>query len=217
MKTINNSILALLLTLSAGMFLSTSVAAKTPDGVTPANEAVCDVLNEEGTTKGLYGLCIAYCAATDSPEDLSSDDKIASLPIRSKRMLNNYNKKRNDADPQMPCATFYEESNCPAWSTNQRDLVGTYGYRRMQDDRSSTSSTSTYIVDREYTSSRDVKNVHHIIAYEKYGRKSAAHIDVALDRKTGIYARNVQNVIDNLTQEEYDSCIQDVKDHVMPL
>lgn len=39
---------------------STSVAQGTPDGVTPAVEAVCSKVKGAG-----YGLCVAYCEAND--------------------------------------------------------------------------------------------------------------------------------------------------------
>ena len=39
------------------LMFALSVAAETPDGQTPAEETVCDPLREDGTTKGLYGLC----------------------------------------------------------------------------------------------------------------------------------------------------------------
>ena len=48
------------------MFMTASpVLAQTPDGDTPAVETVCDSLQEDGITKGLYGLCVAFCEAQD--------------------------------------------------------------------------------------------------------------------------------------------------------
>ena len=70
--------------------------ANTPDGETPANEGVCDSLSD-GATKGLYGLCVAYCEA----QDLDSFDK---EPPRTK-ILENYNKKKQLTDPDMPCVS----------------------------------------------------------------------------------------------------------------
>jgi hypothetical protein len=34
-------------------------------GQTPAQEGVCDLLNDEGVTKGLYSLCLAFCGEQD--------------------------------------------------------------------------------------------------------------------------------------------------------
>jgi len=78
--------------------------ATTPDGFTPNDEVVCDSL--KGATPGLYGLCVAYCEGTDSPEDLTTEEKIASLPRPSTKLLANYNRMRKAGDPQMPCATY---------------------------------------------------------------------------------------------------------------
>jgi len=70
-----------------------SAFAKTPDGMTPAEEEVCDIV--KGGTPGLYGLCVAYCEAQD----------LDAFPKKSpnSRLLDNYNKKMRDGDPQMPC------------------------------------------------------------------------------------------------------------------
>ncbi len=76
--------------------------ASTPDGETPANEGVCDVLH--GGTPGLYGLCVAYCEA----QDLDHFDKD---PPNTK-ILANYRKKMRAGDPDMPCL----QVPCPCWS-----------------------------------------------------------------------------------------------------
>lgn len=81
--------------------LGGSAVAATPDGETPANEGVCDSL--QGGTGGLYGLCVAYCEA----QDLDSYEK---EPPRSK-ILENYNRKKQAGDPDMPCM----QTPCPCW------------------------------------------------------------------------------------------------------
>ena len=78
-----------------------SAFAKTPDGKTPAEEAVCDVV--KGGTPGLYGLCVAYCEAQDL-------DAFAKKSPNS-RLLDNYNKKMRDGDPQMPCLDDDEDED----------------------------------------------------------------------------------------------------------
>lgn len=82
-----------------------NVIAQTPDGETPANEGVCDVLH--GGTPGLYGLCVAYCEA----QDLDSFDK---EPPNNK-ILANYRKKMQAGDPDMPCVKV----PCPCWSADE--------------------------------------------------------------------------------------------------
>ncbi|MDH3600359.1 MAG: thrombospondin type 3 repeat-containing protein [Candidatus Tectomicrobia bacterium] len=48
------------LTLLALLTVVSLSAAKTPDGVTPAEESVCD-----GLPRTLWGLCVSYCEAMD--------------------------------------------------------------------------------------------------------------------------------------------------------
>lgn len=85
--------------------------ATTPDGETPANEGVCDVL--QGGTPGLYGLCVAYCEAQDL--DLVGDKEVPNTKI-----LANYRKKMRAGDPDMPCIKV----PCPCWTTEQLANVG---------------------------------------------------------------------------------------------
>lgn len=82
--------------------ISGSANATTPDGTTPANEGVCDVL--QGGTGGLYGLCVAYCEA----QDLDTLDK----QPPSLKILENYRKKMQAGDIDMPCVKV----SCPCWS-----------------------------------------------------------------------------------------------------
>jgi len=57
----------------------------------------------EGTTRGLHGLCMSYCAKRDlSQVDLNDSASIkAALPDIS--ILRKYNERRRPADPAMPC------------------------------------------------------------------------------------------------------------------
>jgi len=88
-----------------------TVSATTPDGVTPANEHVCDIL--QGGTPGLYGLCVAYCEAQDM-------DPVAEPNPPNNRILDNYNRKRQATDPEMPCV----RSPCNCWSLEEIGQVG---------------------------------------------------------------------------------------------
>ena len=81
----------------------TGNVAMAGDAITPANEGVCDVLHESGT-KGLYGLCVAYCEAQDL-------DVINKEPPNTK-ILENYDRKKQAGDPDMPCIQPVE---CPCW------------------------------------------------------------------------------------------------------
>ena len=74
------------------------------DALTPANEGVCDSL--QGGTPGLYGLCVAYCEAQDL--DSVNNDKKPNVKI-----LENYNKKKQAGDPDMPCV----QTPCPCFDS----------------------------------------------------------------------------------------------------
>ena len=64
---------------------------------------VCDELFT--ATDGLYGLCNAFCVAQDCGSYAPGEE-----PNSCTKILANYNKKRTEDDPQMPCATA-----CPCW------------------------------------------------------------------------------------------------------
>ena len=103
LKTLFPAAGMVLLTGLAG--ISGSVIASTPDGETPANEGVCDMLFNNGVTKGLYGLCVAYCEAQDLDEFGDEDPP-------NNKILENYNRKKQNSDPDMPCV----RAPCPCWS-----------------------------------------------------------------------------------------------------
>ena len=65
---------------------------------------MCDVLQADGTAKGLCGLCVAFCEAQDHADAAPSG-----------RILANYDKKRQPSDPAMPCIKI--EDPCPCWTS----------------------------------------------------------------------------------------------------
>jgi hypothetical protein len=109
--------------------------AKTPDRQTPAKESVCDPLKDDGVTKGLYGLCVAFCEAQDHADELVpiSREKLARLKSSSPsgRLLANYDKKRQAGDPEMPCIVVAQPivpepivaQPCPCWSTEEASAI----------------------------------------------------------------------------------------------
>jgi hypothetical protein len=88
-----------------------TAVALTPDGETPAEESVCDVLAADGITKGLYGLCIAFCEAQDLDHACVEDPETCAKS--ASRILANYEKKRTADDPTMPC--IISAPSCPCW------------------------------------------------------------------------------------------------------
>ena len=95
MRTLTFSVFLLI----ACTFTGSPAFAQTQDGVTPAEEGVCDALKAAGVTKGLYGLCVAYCEAE----------------AQSENVLENYNRKRAEDDPEMPCVEP-PTASCPCWT-----------------------------------------------------------------------------------------------------
>lgn len=109
--------------------LAGNVNASTPDGETPANEGVCDVL--QGHTPGLYGLCVAYCEAQDL-------DLVGEKETPNNKILANYRKKMREGDPDMPCL----QKPCPCWNADQLANVGA----TQTPTCMSTSSVATVLV-----------------------------------------------------------------------
>lgn len=68
------------------------VHSKTPDGLTPAVETICD---EAGLTGALWGLCNAYCEAMDCDTNPKASERAC------ESVLNNFHKKSGGEDP--PC------------------------------------------------------------------------------------------------------------------
>lgn len=98
--------------------------SQTPDGKTAARESVCDPLKAGDVTKGLYGLCVAFCEAHDAA-DFSvpfTKEQLAKL-LASKpdgRILQKYKDKMQDGDPPMPCLNVVVTANaCPCWTEGQ--------------------------------------------------------------------------------------------------
>lgn len=117
-----------LLLAEGGLLMVATAAAQTPDGQTPAEETVCDPLMDDGVTKGLYGLCVAFCEAQDhsSLNAAITEAELEALESEapSGRVLANYNKKKKETDPAMPCIKV--EESCPCWSAE--DLAGIDGF-----------------------------------------------------------------------------------------
>ena len=207
--------------------------AQTPDGATPANEGVCDVLQVDGVTKGLYGLCVAFCEAQDfasvsgpmTEEDL---EKIMDVP-NSGNILANYNKKKERAnnvnDPDMPCIKV--EEPCPCWAADELATIdgimydGYVATRTWCDDRDDDfgsfqrSSTILYEWDCPTGVCR--------ISSARTGRTNERGYDQGFcaweDVETNPYSRIVRSVSfgkfrDQLTIEQYEFCRNDIRNQI---
>ena len=90
------------------------------DGVTPAEETTCDELKADGITKGLYGLCVAYCEAQDIFDEtvpVTEEEALAIIEdsMPSEKILRNYDRRKKDTDPEMPCIVKVVDAICPCW------------------------------------------------------------------------------------------------------
>ncbi len=92
-------------------------AQGTPDEETPANEGVCDELAADGITKGLYGMCVAFCEAQDCEPDLALSDLFEKCRPSNEKLLQTYDKRKQPGDPEMPCV----KDPCPCWDFD--DLI----------------------------------------------------------------------------------------------
>lgn len=83
-----------------------------------ARTDVCDSLI--GATPGLYGLCTAYCKATELPRAMARANGkaggFADLAEKKDSVLQRYNAARRAGDPEMPCIA---QSACPCWGSAQ--------------------------------------------------------------------------------------------------
>ena len=158
--------------------LSGTANAATPDGETPANEGVCDAL--QGGTGGLYGLCVAYCEA----QDLDAFEK---EPPRTK-ILENYNRKKQAGDPDMPCLQI----PCPCW--NDAELAS------ISADGNAFCEAGTDMLKITNTTSGHARNS--ADATNTTGRGRCRYIDLTDPRTIRSF---------RITDEEATSCIAQVQ------
>lgn len=116
--------------------LDSTALATTPDGQTPAEETVCDQLKADGVTKGLYGLCVAFCEAHDFADitEPTTDEELLNIMkgAPSGKILAAYNRKKSATDPGMPC--IVEASSCPCFTDAElSDMDGVYDGQTLTD------------------------------------------------------------------------------------
>ena len=133
MKKLSTTLLGLL---AALVLMAPAAYSQTADGQTPADETVCDPLKADGVTKGLYGLCVAFCEAQDFAdlENPITEAEYEALEdgVPSGRILTNYNRKKTEADPPMPCVVI--EEPCPCWTSAElTELANSYDGSHILD------------------------------------------------------------------------------------
>ena len=76
-----NCIASFIFFLALGFLPAAPVIGTTPDLETPAEEGVCDSLKANTVTRGLYGLCVAFCEAQDftTPDEPITEAELDAL------------------------------------------------------------------------------------------------------------------------------------------
>ena len=96
--------------------------AEEPYGQTPAQEGLCDLLNDESVTKGLYSLCLAFCGeqgfASNELPFMEKKREAIQNGRPEKQILEKYNKIKKAEDPEIPCAVP-AEGECPCFSEDE--------------------------------------------------------------------------------------------------
>ena len=127
----------LLTVLSLSLLLQVSpvsAARVLSGGIAPSNAGICDAMSDSnpGLTKGLQGLCVAYCEARDYRADIGDVGALGRNDVAKGKILANYNRKKKAGDPDMPCVA--SNASCPAWSAAEIAAVGSRGYSKIRDD-----------------------------------------------------------------------------------
>ena len=219
-------ILSTLITLSVTCLIMTSsmnVSAKgKPE--TPANtqatakKQVCDVV--KGGTPGLYGLCVSYCVAQDLPHELPTAESIAALTPPARSILTNYNNKKKDTDPAMPCLAAASEpkdepvvvNNCLAWTNAELASIGATAGSTTYNDK----GTGYFLYDAEKATAINPDRQAFLYAAVNYSTLNNQYIGTFKHsiKTDGALTLNVNRVTD-LTFAEYEACKQAIVDHVI--
>jgi hypothetical protein len=118
-----------LVCIALAAFALPAAAQGTPDGITPANETVCDGL--KGGTPGLYGTCVALCEAQDCQAEYNTNTGLveydSSCSPSSDQLFNNYLKiyeKRGDpTNLKEPAVPPCVQIACPCWTEQELDNI----------------------------------------------------------------------------------------------
>jgi hypothetical protein len=194
------------------------VAAETPDGQTPAEETVCDPLREDGITKGLYGLCVAFCEAQDladitvplTPEALEA----LNIDAPSGRILENYNKKKQESDPGMPCILVQEP--CPCFTKQELQSIDGYDADGMYMETFDywTWSIGSYLI--SMMGERNSGATNDVIQAEVLTSAHSRSYCIYKNNQTTPPISRVLSTGDNgtLTQLEWDTCSELLQEEV---
>ena len=180
----------------------------TPDGQTPAEETICDPLKADGVSKGLYGLCVAFCEAHDFADgnititEAELDSLAAKAP--SGKILANYNKRKQESDPPMPCIVV--EPPCPCFTAAQLSEIDGYLDGAEIGISCPTNNPASII-------SAEPMNAPFSRFINVNSGGTCMHIDTQ-SAPTVITVLSVNAVLQTITPEEFDACKTMIQDHV---
>lgn len=213
MKTLLSSFLA---TLAVGLLaVVPPVYAETPDGGTPAEETVCDPLRDDGVTKGLYGLCVAFCEAQNiASEDVSiTEAELSGLQeaAPSGRILANYNKRKQATDPDMPCILV--EEPCPCWTAEELASIDGYSPTGVSIPLSCGTNTdpATQTIDTRQVAENDPTQVATATDRHRTGFETIELCDYRNVQVVPIIHRLLSVDAGTLTHEEAAACLEQVR------
>ena len=184
--------------------LAMTASAQTPDGETPAEETICDFLQNH--TKGLYGLCVAYCEAHDA-HLLSPGGDPAELTIPNQRILDNYRKKMKDGDPDMPCV---QTTPCPCWNAEQLDALPAPLLADADDNNRNACWLNNPSPEIEYNILENVNRneFHQVVSYYQLSvaKNNGTHFCTVNHDRSRFYTEIISPGGYLLTEEEFGVC-----------
>ncbi|MCI5146073.1 MAG: hypothetical protein D3923_11220 [Candidatus Electrothrix sp. AR3] len=103
----------------SALMLTTTAQASTSD-------TICSPLKNQ--VPGLYGLCVAFCSAHETELELSDDLKeLENLNQSQLRLYNNYQRKRGEDGPQLPCVHMPTVLTCSIYDEHDLNTKMTEG------------------------------------------------------------------------------------------
>jgi len=97
-----------------------------------------------GGTRGLFGLCVRYCAAQNCI-DVAGEDAPRACAMGAPHYLERYNARKSASDPEMPCIKQPEESSCPCWTDGELAALRTPGDQDVASCGMNVATSSTGI------------------------------------------------------------------------
>jgi hypothetical protein len=203
--------------LAPALVVASTAEAGTPDGQNPAQEGICDSLAEDGVTKGLYGLCVAFCEAQDiaSPNQFTTEEDLDRLlaGAPSGKILDAYNRKKQESDPDMPCIVVDDQESCPCWTGEQLDGIGTYFADSTLSCGQVPFFNGTYVTEANGSPNESAKVEAGAFLYSDFGLDSeVGYCSYTVDDPgtETFYSTALSTLENTLTADEAAACLEQV-------